>query len=240
MEEYIVYLFLATAASCFLQGVTGFGSALILAPVASLFFDPSTNIIFLMTISVVLNLWSSVSIRASLDFKFLVRILLFSFIGVFVGINLLQRLDPNYIKVFVYVSSIIFSIILMFTGEKIKSNNKFESVVGFVTGFLQSTTGISGPPLVLFLNSMHLSHPQIKRNIALILLFTSTLGLTILNYHNTLTLDKLYLGLMAIPVVVVFSWLGNKASEYINHDLIRILSLIIIIILSVVGLAKIF
>jgi uncharacterized protein len=107
---YVIVILLSSA----LQGVTGFGSALLATPLALLFLDKTTTIISLTLVSVALNgilLWT---IRSTVDQRWLLFLFSASLIGLPLKLYLLQIADINILRIMASSISILLSALLFF------------------------------------------------------------------------------------------------------------------------------
>jgi uncharacterized membrane protein YfcA len=219
--------------SCILQGITGFGFAVLAAPLGFLFFDQQTIVVVLTIISLVLNTFLLQKIKSKVDKKFVVKLLIPGLIGVPLGVIALTAIDGNILKLAAGILALVFVIILLFPRAKIKENNVLTVFVGALTGFLQSSIGLSGPPIVLVLTGYSLEVKQMRKTLAIVFLFLSIISLPLFLYKNILTWDRLLLGAMSIPLVIIGGNIGNKISDKVPKEAFRILTLLMVLAASI-------
>lgn len=144
----LVFLFIIFL-SCLLQGITGFGFALLAAPLGLYFYDQKTLVVILTIISFVLNIYLLFKIEAKYYRKLAKHFLFSGLIGVPVGVLVLTTISSEILKVFAAIVAAIFGFIL-FRSQKVSKeqrigdknssrNHKLTSRVDFVTGLLQSS-----------------------------------------------------------------------------------------------------
>ena len=219
--------------SCILQGITGFGFAVLAAPLGFLFFDQQTIVVVLTIISLVLNTFLLRKINAKVDKKFIYKLLVPGLIGVPLGVVALTAIDGNILKLVAGVIALVFVIILLFPRAKIKENNYITAIIGGLTGFLQSSIGLSGPPIVLVLTGYCLEVKKMRKTLAIVFLFLSIISLPLFLYKNILTWDRFLLGALSIPLVIFGGNIGNKISDKVPKNIFRILTLLIVFAASV-------
>lgn len=228
-----LYFLVIIFVSCILQGLSGFGFAVIAAPLGIMLLDHETTVVALTIISFALNLYLLNAIKSDIDSKLIKTLIIACFIGVPLGVYTLIYVNDNILKLIVGIATLIFSILFLITKNKIKQSTTTTSFVGFITGFLQSSIGVGGPPAVLLLNAYDLNPKEIKKKLAILFLCTSLFSLPLFFWNGILTISRIQLGLMAIPFALFGGWVGNNLSDKFPKLIIKILMLSIVIIISI-------
>jgi len=223
------YFLLAIFISCVLQGITGFGFAVLAAPLGLLFFDQPTITVALSVIGLVLNGYLVRKIETKINKKIVLHLIISGLIGIPLGVLALTSLDANLLKLIVGILAIIFALLLILPKTRIKEKFPLTFSLGGLTGFLQSSVGLSGPPIVLLLLSYGLKPKELRKILAVVFLVLNIVTLPLLFWKDVLTLQGLFLGLMTIPVVIFGAALGNSISNHISQNLLRWLTLAIIV-----------
>lgn len=226
--------------SCILQGITGFGFALVAAPLVLLFYDQQTTVVVLTLISFILNLFLIRKIKSEVDKTLIFKILLLGVVGVFVGVLALVTINPNVLKLAACILAIIFTLILLSPKNNLKENNLLTYFTGFITGFLQSSIGLSGFPLVLILTGYQLEIKKMRRTLAIIFFYLSIISLPLFLWKNILTWDRFFLGVLSLPFVIIGGNIGNSISDKVPKGLFKIISLMLILVVSVEIILKVF
>lgn len=148
MEWVLTFLIIMLAA--LIQACTGFGFAIIAIPLLILLYPAH----YAISLSVVLSFVSSLStipkIRKDVDKALLKRLFIGSVLGLPVGGFLYYMADVMWLKLIVGISIIAAAISMMVRISIPMGNGKR---VGFVSGFLTSSVGMPGPPVVFYLMS---------------------------------------------------------------------------------------
>lgn len=226
--------------SCLMQGITGFGFALLATPLGLLFYDQKALVVILTIISFVLNTYLLVKIEAEFDRKLAKHLLISGLVGVPVGVAILTFIPSDVLKIIAAGMATVFGFILFrnqkekteIVSEKNLHNVKINSIMGFVTGLLQSSVGLSGPPLVLLLTRYELHPKAMRKTLALLFLSFSTFSLPIFMVKNVVSVKDVSTGLAAVPLVVFGGYLGNKVSEKVPKNVFRLVTLLLVLFSS--------
>lgn len=199
------------------KGTTGFGFALFSLPLL-VHFIPIKTLIPVITL---FNLFSSVQIiLRSPGQKINRSILLLSvtgIAGVICGSLVLKFLPDNWLKLLAASILVVLSIMFLtgyrFRIRKIKRGN---TIAGFISGFLGGSTSVSGPPLALFLTSMHLDTDKFRFTFAWYSIITAVVAM-----FDYIKIGVVYpltfkLFIVSLPVVVVSIELGKLISTRIS------------------------
>lgn len=152
--QFILF-FIIIFIAYFIQGVTGFGSAIFALPLASIFMPLNTIIPSLLVFSVMQNTSIVVTDRKHIIKGDLIKIISLILIGVPFGIILFNKLPENILKIFLSLM-IIYISISSFTKmktKKDKSNNKtspFDFLYLFFGGCIHGAFGTGGPLIVVY------------------------------------------------------------------------------------------
>jgi uncharacterized membrane protein YfcA len=146
-----------------ISGLTGFGFGLVIVPVLLMIFPASTVVILSKSLGlgsglpIVLQDWRSVRPRL------IAGLFIPACVGLALGTVVLKHADTRVIKLVVGITVVIFSIVIArgFIIPGIRSRPA-PLVAGFASGILGTSTGMSGPPAVLYLTDRDLA-PRIFR-----------------------------------------------------------------------------
>ena len=94
MEMNIILILagLAVFTAYFIKGFSGFGPALVLIPSLTLLFNAETAISASTYFDIIGGIILFISVRKSIDWKFVIPITLLLFIGAYFGANLLETI----------------------------------------------------------------------------------------------------------------------------------------------------
>lgn len=138
-----------------IQGITGFGFALVAVPLLSLFIPEIKDITPVIVIySLITNIIIVYRSRKYVELKKIIPLIIFSIIATPLGTYILISFKVKTLK-FIIGIIIIITALAMLKNFKIKIKNEKISygIIGILSGILNGSTGLSGPPVVLFLTN---------------------------------------------------------------------------------------
>lgn len=147
-----VGVFGVVAVAAAAQAVSGFGSALIATPVVAVLVGPHEAVVGLTMVSIVLVGMLSLRSRGHVDGSIVVTITAAAIVGMPIGLLILQRADDQTLTAVIASVVIVFAV-LLWLGLRLPRSRVTDAVAGFVAGTLSTSTGTSGPPIVIALSA---------------------------------------------------------------------------------------
>ncbi|XDA99888.1 sulfite exporter TauE/SafE family protein [Sulfitobacter sp. LCG007] len=167
----LIWLLIAVIAAGLVRGFSGFGSAMVMMPVAASVLTPFAAITFLTVVELVGPLPNLPDALRRGDRADASRLLLGALIGLPFGIWALSRLSP---EVFGWsVSLIVLGLLsLLIAGWRYARTLSAGTIVGVggLGGFLSGVSGLAGPPVIMLYMSSRLPAEVIRANFLLYLL----------------------------------------------------------------------
>ncbi|SDO38432.1 Uncharacterized membrane protein YfcA [Paenibacillus sp. yr247] len=209
--------FLIIVLAALIQACTGFGFAIIAIPLLILLYPAHYTI----TLSVLLSFISSLStlprVRKDIDIVLLKPLITGSLLGLPLGGILYYIADVMWLKLIVGISIIAAAVFMMLRISIPLGNGKR---IGFLSGFLTSSVGMPGPPIVLYLISK-----RVDKNIfrgtsmafyCLVYLVSLILQLASGRFETDLLQD-----LLLIPAIFIGQAIGITLHNKINQTWFR-------------------
>ncbi|MFD1707254.1 sulfite exporter TauE/SafE family protein [Siminovitchia sediminis] len=215
----------------FIQGVTGFGFAVVAVPLLSLLFPLQVIVPMLVLLGIFVNFYIFYPLRRYVEFKKIRGLVFFSIIATPVGAYLLVWMNQFYLQIVAGMIILVFGAFL-WTGRSfhIKNEKSALGIVGMLSGLLNGSLGLFGLPIALFMANQKTEKNIFRANIALLGLIVC--ALTFLNY--------MYMGLINREVLEYSMWLflalligllaGVKVDKFINQTLFMKISLLVIMV----------
>jgi len=236
--EYFYFSIIVLAAS-FLQGLTGFGFAILAAPLCLLFFEQQEVVIVLSAVSLLLNLYLVLKIKASPDFQILRQLLLAGIMGLPVGVAVLLMFNPEFLKISTSLLVLTFALLSLFPKLSFKKNDWITVNVGFLSGLLQSGIGLNGPILALTLNSYDLEPIKIRKTLAILFLALSSFSIPLFILSNIVNQKVISLSLLALPFICLGAWLGNIAFDNSKQHHFKLMTMALSVIAALYSIMRI-
>ncbi|MBQ8699722.1 MAG: sulfite exporter TauE/SafE family protein [Schwartzia sp.] len=174
---------LCVFAAAFLQSATGFGLVMIASPLLMYFYDPKLVIIIVALVASCGNVAQSLLMRRHTDFALVGWLTLGALVGQPIGLRVYQMIPALWLKLVVSVV-ILLSLTLMqafHVHAEIRPRNSL--LTGMIAGTSATTTGMSGPPLILYFSHARLAPTEIR-----------AVACTFFAASNILALTAFYLG----------------------------------------------
>lgn len=150
MSPEILIALLIVLVAGIVAGVTGFGLSFISAPALLLVFDPVTVVVVNMILSLVTGLVIVVEAWREIKFTAVLTLIPWSFMGLALGSELLQTLNPNYIQFAAGLVVLCAAILLTRKVTLPGSAGRWgPMIVGASSGLLATSTGFPSPLVAL-------------------------------------------------------------------------------------------
>ena len=219
MMEWLISILVILLASL-LKGITGFGFALMALPILTIFF-PMQLLVPAMTIfNLVTSIYILTKIKLKIKAKYVIPMLLTSFIGLPVGVYVLKYLPETTLELVTGIS--IFSISVFFLlgnmGE-LSEKKKSKPIVfaGFISGLMSSSMSIGGPAIALAMNRKGYSKEHFRKIFAVISVVNAAVA-SILYIAKGLFLPfSVKFSLVMFPILLIGSKIGNSLSGKVNQ-----------------------
>lgn len=226
--------FISILLASFIQGITGFGFALIAVPLLSLFIPEIRNITPIIVIySFLTNIIIIYNSRHYINLKKILPLVIFGIIATPIGTCTLLYVKVDTLKIIIG-SIITITAFAMFKNFKFKIKNQSVSygIVGLLSGFLNGSTGLSGPPVVLFLTNQNTDKEVFRANLSFYGIATNIFAITIFILEGIVTTSVFNFALLYLPALIIGVLSGIKISTKINEIIFRKLTIYLIAFLG--------
>jgi uncharacterized membrane protein YfcA len=226
-HAYLLFFAIVALAS-FCQNLTGFAFGLILVGLV--------GALSLMPISEAANAATIISIANGLvymrthpfkpDWTLLKPMLVSSLIGVLIGVGMLSLLSSHAVAGLSLTlgGAIVACAMLLFAQKQPRQTMSGQPALytaGFLSGLLGGLFATPGPPMVYHLYRQPLPPIVIRQCLVVMFISAVTIRLGLVVYAGTFALSSLYLGLMAVPLVAMLTWLQAKHPPKLPPYLVR-------------------
>ncbi|MFD4258903.1 sulfite exporter TauE/SafE family protein [Streptomyces sp. NPDC058534] len=207
----LVTLAVTVAVAAFVQGSSGLGFALVVAPVAGI-LAPGLVPVFVLAAMIPLNLYVAWRERASLDLRGAGWITGARLAATPGGLALLWLIPEHSLGVFVGVATVLAAVVSLaapvFTPGRVAYLG-----AGVVTGLTETATGVGGPPLALVYQ--HRSPAELRSTVAACFLVGEVASLALLFATGKAEVSQLGWAVAAVPAIA----LGAGLSRLVHHRL---------------------
>lgn len=178
--------------SGFVQGMTGFGSALVAIPLLCIFIDIKFAVPLTVLTGLVITLFLAFKLKTHLDRKKLLPLCIATLPGVYFGVTLLKKIDSEVVALLLGIFIILYSLYnLFFQPSPRRLRHYWSYLAGFSSGAIGAAFSAGGPPVIIYSTLMGWSKDDIKATLTGFFLFNSCMtvvahGLTGLTTHEVL------------------------------------------------------
>ncbi|MGB6837189.1 MAG: sulfite exporter TauE/SafE family protein [Dehalococcoidia bacterium] len=221
------------AATC--QSLTAFGFALVMVPLLSLAWEVKPAVVTSTLLGTVILLPLTLEVREHVRPARAARLLAGSLLGIPAGVVLLDRIDPEALKVLVGAVVIVASLLLYSArqGTWPEAGGSTPVAVGMIAGVLRASTSMGGPPAVLYLLGAEKGMQSFRATLLAFSLPASVVTIAGLTLAGQVTGEIVRASAIALPAVAVGLILGRWMRAWIDEEVFRTVVLAVLILTSV-------
>lgn len=212
------------------QTVAGFGFALIGMPLLMNVIGVRDAVVLITITSVVNTALVAQRSRAVVPWRRVSGMLAGCVAGLPVGLAVLLLTPEHELRVAVGVTTVTMALVLAAGVQIERATLARDLAVGFVSGVLNTSTGMNGPPVVLYLQGLRLAPPEFRAALAMFFTITSLLTLGAFVAKHVVSGEALRLALVTLPCVLVGNWLGHRLLARVDPRLFRRLVLALLVL----------
>ena len=238
MEQMIIVAILIMFIAATVQGIAGFGRALIAAPLIALFTPADNTVVIMIMLGIVGALIMIIKTHRYLHIKRMIPMVAVGALGSIAGVQILSVIPVKELKIVMGVFIIISAVILA-TGFRIKIKNEklAYSVAGFIGGLTNGAISFGGPPTVLFLQNQNEEKNVFRANLSFFFLTIGFVGSLNLFFNGMLTGNLVtQAGILAVPTILG-TLFGNFLSHKFPEEIFRKIVLVILFAAGVIAIA---
>jgi len=218
----------------FLQGLTSFGLSIVAIPLLIRIIPLQEVVPIIVVLALLTNALILTSAREEIKFKKFVPLVLMGILFLPVGAYSLKYLNPSYLKLCFGILITVFSLLLILKKTfPIKREKIGYIVTGSLSGFLNGSLSLSGPPVVLFLSNQGIDKGTFRANITLYFLILNVIAIMVFlatGLMNRAVGERIvYLA----PALAVGVLAGIKVSKRLGDETFRKVVLILLLISGV-------
>ena len=235
-NELLVILFALMVAG-FTKGLTGLGLPMVSVPVLANFFGVEQAVMIIIIPVLVTNIWLMIGLRDCYpEVPELRRIIFFGIPGASIGAFLLYYSPEKLLASLLAFWILIYLLISIFRSNLILSQgnrNIIAPYVGFFSGILQSSSGISAPVVASYVDAIKISPKAYVFTVATIFTALSGTHFIILIFLQAYSKIVFVEGLWAILPTVIFVALGSKVRKFMSPLIFRRIIKALLVIMAI-------
>jgi uncharacterized membrane protein YfcA len=229
----LILIALIIFAAALVQGVMGFGGALIAMPLLAAVLGIKTAVPAFALIGAVTTLFNTLRLRRHATPRDLVRLALPAMAGIPLGIWLLAQVDS------VVVTRALGAILMAYAGFSLLGiampalrHPAWAWGIGFTSGVLTGAYNTGGPPVVVYAAAQRWSADRFRANLQTYFLLSGILVVVLHGASGHLTHDVWRYALVALPALLLGQFVGARICHRLDAEFFRKLVLIFLVILG--------
>lgn len=150
-----------------ITGLTGFGFALLGTPFLILLYPVKTAVVLAILLNSISVTMLLVPLRKDVQLAPVSILAATSLPGLAIGSYLLVVLRENLLLILIGIVTMVFAVIMLLgVARPFNRENWAAAVTGFISGILGASTGLNGPPVVLFASNQRWLKQPFRANMA--------------------------------------------------------------------------
>ncbi len=234
----VAAIIVLAAVAAFIQALSGFGFSLFIVPPLAVILGPQDTVVLANLLGFVGNTLQFVRLRKLVDRKQATTLAVGSFIGMPVGLAVLLLVDPIALQFAIAVAVIVFTLALMRGLELHGGGKPGDVAVGFTSGVLNTSTSMSGPPVIIYLHGKRMPPQAFRATINAFFLSTGVVALILLAGAGTIRWELVVLVAASFPAMEAGRRFGNVMFDRVNEVLFRRLVYVILLISAAIALGN--
>lgn len=210
-----IYLFAG-----FIQGLTGFGAALVAIPLLSFIIDVKTAVPLTLLNGIFITTYLALKLRSHLDYKKIFPLIIGAVPGLIAGVVLFRSINSEFIKLLLGLVLILYSSYCLLVRPKaIDPPVVWAYFAGFLTGLITIILSAGGPPTIIYATLNSWKKEIIKATLTGFFAVNAYLAVAAQAIGGFITAELLLLLVKTAPFVLVGTVIGSRLTSVINREL---------------------
>jgi len=237
--HHILICVFAVFAGGMLQGCLGFGFAFISLPVIAMYFEPMLATPMIVILSLILNIIAIFSCFKHANKKIICWLLIGGICGTPFGTLVLRHVDAAFYSFLVGMLIMCAGILFLFDKRYPLKDKMMNYVpVGIVSGLMNASLGISGPPVVLFMSNQTFNNKVMRATMIGYFLMINLVAFLWFALNQMITYDVFGCLQYFVSAVIFGTLTGIYVSRFIQEKLFRKMILVLLVIIGFVVCVK--
>lgn len=232
----IIVFFVIFLAGC-IQGMTSFGFSLLSLPILSMIIDIKVIVPMLVIFSLVMNSIILYKIRRHMKLKDIYVLIIIAALATPLGAKLLINVNKEVLQVVVGVI-VSFSAVFMHYGYKVSiKNEKLAHIpVGFMSGLLNGSVSLSGPPIILFLTNQGVEKQVFRATLTAFFWILNIVTIITFYFNSLITGEVFKMTSIAMPTLIVGVLLGVHFGNKVKDQIFKNVTTVMIILMGMLSI----
>lgn len=199
-----------------IQGLTGFGSALVAIPLLCYLIDIKTAVPLCMLNSIIITTTMALQLKKDIDRKKILPLCIGAVPGIVVGSTVLKMVDSTTIRFFMGILLVVYAIYSLAAQPKPrKLHSAWSWIAGFSSGAIGAAFSAGGPPTIIYTTLKNWSKDEIKATLTGFFMVNSYLTVTVHGLTGVTTQQSFLLFLASAPFVLMGTLGGSRLYRFL-------------------------
>jgi uncharacterized membrane protein YfcA len=217
-----------------LQGLTGFGSALIAMPLLAFILDIKTAVAVCTLCAVIINLRMCCNLRSNMDSRKILPLIIGSIPGTIFGTIALKEVDGHLITFFLgFLLAGYAGYSLLVRPIILKLNPVWGYISGFLTGAIAASVSAGGPPTIIYSSLMGWRKEDFKATLSGFFLVSAAMAALGHLISGLTTLYAFQLFLVSLLPVLAGVFFGHRLAGKVSEDLYKRIIMILLVFMGI-------
>jgi uncharacterized membrane protein YfcA len=224
------------AAAGVAQGLSGFGFSLISIPLLALVVPVKAAIVGGAFLGLVQSGLVVARDHRHIDRRSASVLVLAAIAGMPIGLFVITRVREEPLQVVIALTVLVFTGLLWRRVRLPTDSLPAEVGIGFTSGMLSTSTGMSGPPLVIALQARGLPPSAFRATLATVFVSGSGISLLLFWSRGLVTADAVKVASAGLPGLLIGILVGELAFRRVDHERFRAIVLVLLVASAVLAL----
>lgn len=233
----IIIVFVVILCAGLIQGATSFGFSLFALPILAVFLPLKVIVPMLVIYSIIMNSIILYKIRKHVKIKRILMLIVAAVIATPIGANMLISMDERILQLIVG-AIVAISALSFYFGYKIKINNEKIAYipVGFLSGLLNGSVSLSGPPVILFLTNQGVEKQVFRATLTAYFWILNIMTVVTFIYKGLVSTETLKFTLYLLPALVIGVLIGIKLGNKVKEETFKKLTTVLLVCMGILSI----
>lgn len=214
--------------AAFLQSITGFGLVMVAAPLLMFFYEPKLTIIIMFFLAACGNSTQLLLLWKQVHWQRIAELGCGALAGIPLGLAVFRQLPGDGLKIVVSVVILFTLSIMELRHKRFEETRRNTILTGMLAGIMAMTTGMAGPPLVLYFAYTSMPQAVFRATCIGYFFFSNLCSLAALWISGIYLGDAVREFVYLLPGLACGIALGNKVFRFMPQQLIRKIIIILL------------
>ncbi|MGH2607924.1 MAG: sulfite exporter TauE/SafE family protein [Tepidiformaceae bacterium] len=209
------------AVAAFTQSLSGFGFSLLIVPPLTLILGPRDAVVTANALGMLVNAATLQRLHEQVDWRLGGRLFAAAALGMPAGLLVLVFVPRDALQVLIAVTVLV-STVLIWRGWRIEASGRGADIgVGLVSGVLNTSTSMSGPPVVLYLQGKGFLRGMFRATLTAYFLAIGALALVLFVVSGQFDREVAAITLFAAPALLLGFVIGHTLFHRLDEERFR-------------------